>query len=128
MKKLLIAEDDVFLANAYKAKLTKTGFEVGIATDGEELLAMINTFTPDAILLDLMMPKMDGFSVLEKLRKMDQYKSIPIIVATNLGQKEDIDRAMAMGASGYIVKSNLSLSDLVEKINTFLPSSTEKNQ
>lgn len=126
MKKLLIAEDDIFLANAYKAKLSKTGFEIGLATDGEEMLAMIDSFNPDAILLDLMMPKMDGFSLLEKLRGMSQYKTIPIIVASNLGQKEDIDRAMSMGASGYIVKSNLSLSDLVDKINTFLPNSKEK--
>lgn len=121
MKKILVAEDDLFLANAFKAKLSKVGFELEIAQDGEETMQKITTFQPDALLLDLMMPKKDGFAVLEELRRDERYKSMPIIVASNLGQQEDIDRAMKLGASGYVVKSNLSLSQLVEKINAFLP-------
>lgn len=120
MKKILVAEDDLFLANAYKAKLTKEGFELEIAADGEETMSKIASFQPDALLLDLMMPKKDGFSVLEDLRKDPRWKDLPIIVATNLGQKEDIDRAMSLGATGYVVKSNLTLSALVDQINQYL--------
>lgn len=124
--KILIAEDDQFLANAYKAKLTKVGFEIEIAQDGDETIQALTTFSPDALLLDLMMPKKDGFSVLEEIRKDPRFKSLPVIVASNLGQKEDIDRAMSIGASGYVVKSNLSLSQLVEKINELLEKAPTK--
>ena len=120
MKKILVAEDDMFLANAYKAKLSKVGFDLDIAADGEETMQKIKTYKPDILLLDLMMPKKDGFSVLEDIRKDPVFKSLPIVVASNLGQKEDIDRAMSLGADGYIVKSNLSLSELVDKINAFI--------
>ena len=120
MKKILVAEDDKFLGNAYRAKLTKEGFEVKIALDGEETIAALSTFTPDLILLDLVMPKKDGFTVLAELKKNPNFQKIPVIIASNLGQKEDIDRAMAEGADDYIVKSDLSMDDLMAKINSFI--------
>lgn len=116
MTKILVAEDDKFLDSAYRAKLTKTGFEVQIATDGEEALTILQSFTPDIILLDLVMPKKDGFATLEELKKSDKYKHIPVIVASNLGQKEDLDKAKALGAVDYIIKSDLSLDALISKI------------
>jgi DNA-binding response OmpR family regulator len=116
MTKILVAEDDKFLGSAYRAKLTKTGFEVQIATDGDEALTLLKTFTPDIILLDLVMPKKDGFATLQALKESDTYKKIPIIVASNLGQKEDLDKALGMGAVDYIIKSDLSLDALVTKI------------
>ncbi len=119
-KKLLVAEDDKFLASAYRVKLTKAGFEVQIANDGEEALAILQTFTPDLILLDLMMPVTDGFSVLETIKIDDRLKSIPVIVASNLGQKEDTDRAFKLGANDFIVKSDLSLQNVIDKINKLL--------
>ncbi len=125
MIKILVAEDDQFLANAYKAKLSRVGFDLEIAENGEETIAKMATFQPDALLLDLMMPKKDGFAVLIELRKQERWKKIPIIVASNLGLKEDIDRAMNLGATAYVVKSNLSLSDLVDKINSFLSKKPE---
>jgi len=118
MKKILIAEDDKFLASAYKLKLTKAGFEVMLASDGNEMLLMLKSFVPDLILLDLVMPVMDGFTTLGEIKLNEQYKKIPILVASNLGQKEDIDRAMELGASGFVVKSDMSLDDLINKINT----------
>ena len=118
MKKILIAEDDKFLANAYRVKLSKADFEIKLASDGEELLETLKTFVPDLILLDLVMPKKDGFAVLQELKSMDAYKNIPIIVASNLGQKEDVDKAKKLGANDYVVKSDLSMKDLVNKITS----------
>jgi len=118
MKKILIAEDDKFLANALRVKLCKSGFDVKNATDGEEALKMIKVFSPDLILLDLVMPVKDGFAVLEELRADENLNKIPVIIASNLGQSEDIDRGMALGAKGYVIKSDLSLDDLVKKINS----------
>jgi CheY-like chemotaxis protein len=114
--KILVAEDDKFLGSAYRAKLTKSGFEVQIVTDGEEALAALKTFQPDIILLDLVMPKKDGFATLQELKASEDYKKIPVIVASNLGQKEDLDKAKAMGAVDYVIKSDLSLDALIGKI------------
>lgn len=122
MKKILVAEDDQFLSNAYRVKLTKSGFDVKIATDGDEAITMANQFVPDLIVLDLMMPKKDGFTTLEEFRKNEQFKTTPIIVASNLGQQEDLDRAKSLGANDYLVKSDMSLDDLIKKINAFLNS------
>ena len=116
MKKILVAEDDTFLANAYRVKLTKEGFDVAIARDGDEFLKALPTFLPDLIILDLIMPVKDGFAVLSELKQHEEWKKIPVIVASNLGQKEDIDKAMALGATDFIIKSDLSLSDLIDKV------------
>ena len=117
MKKILIAEDDRFLANAYKVKLAKSGFETQIASDGDEVMAMLSSFIPDIIVLDLVMPGKDGFSVLTDLKKDPKLSKIPVIVASNLGQKEDADRARALGADDYIIKTDMSLGGIIEKIN-----------
>lgn len=121
MKKLLIGEDDQFLSAAYKAKFAKAGFEVLILSDGEEVMAKIDEYKPDLLILDIMMPKKDGFSVLEELRTSEKWKALPILVASNLGQKEDIDKAIRLGANGYIVKSDLRLEEIIEKIKSLLP-------
>lgn len=120
MKKILVAEDDKFLSSAYRFKLAKAGFEVQIAGDGAELLSILETYTPDLILLDLVMPVMDGFTTLENIKANQKYKDIPIIVASNLGQKEDIDRTRELGATDFVVKSDMSLDSLVEKINKII--------
>lgn len=120
MNKILIAEDDKFLVNAYRVKLTKSGFDVKIALDGEEVFEILKTFTPDIILLDLVMSKKDGFTVLEDLGKNEKYKGIPVLVASNLGQAEDIERAKKLGAKDFIVKSNMSLEDILTKIKSYL--------
>jgi len=118
--KVLVVEDDSFLVGAYRAKLAKEGFEVQVATDGEEALNALKLFTPDIILLDAVMPRKDGFATLEEIKKNDAWKNIPVIMASNLGQQEDVDRAMALGATDFITKSNMSIGDLVNKINSTL--------
>jgi DNA-binding response OmpR family regulator len=120
MKKILIGEDDDFLAMAYKVKLVKADFEVQIARDGNEIISMLSEFNPDLIILDIIMPKKDGFEALKEIKANSKWKNIPVIIASNLGQKEEIDKGMALGALDYISKSSLSLKDLIEKIHTIL--------
>lgn len=120
MKKVLVAEDDKFLSSAYRFKLVKAGFEVQIVGDGAELLEALDKGIPDIVLLDLVMPTMDGFVALENIRNNPKFKSLPIIVASNLGQKEDIDRTRELGATDFVVKSDMSLDMLIEKINKLI--------
>lgn len=120
MAKILVVEDDQFLILAYRSHLGKAGFEVNVARDGEEAMVTLRSYRPDVILLDLVMPRVDGFQLLEQIKKNTALASIPVIVASNLGERTDIDRANELGASEYIVKTDLSMEDLVGKINTLL--------
>lgn len=117
-QKVLVAEDDTFLANAYRVKLEKEGFQVFIAPDGKEAMMIFQNEQPDIVILDLIMPEMDGFSVLKEIRASQS--KIPVVVASNLGQKEDIEKSKELGATDYIVKSDISIQDLVSKIKSFL--------
>ena len=118
--KVLVAEDDKFLVKVYQTKFSKAGFEVKIAQDGEEVTVLLNDFVPDVILLDLMMPKKDGFSVLKDLQA-SVHKNIPVIVTSNLSQPEDKQKAIALGAKDYIVKSDVPIQQIVEKLQKFAP-------
>jgi len=120
MKKILVAEDDRFLSNAYRIKLTKLGYEVTVMSDGEQVMKYLKDNMPDLILLDLIMPIKDGFETLKEIRSQIKFKKLPIIVASNLGQREDVKKATEMGATDYIVKSDLSLQELVDKIHSYL--------
>ncbi len=120
MKKILVTEDDKFLASAMRVKLSKAGFDVTVASDGVEAIEAIEKNRPDLVLLDMVMPRQDGFATLEMIRKREELKDMPVIVTSNLGQKEDIDRAMKLGANGYLVKSDISIEKILEKINTVL--------
>lgn len=128
MSKILVAEDDKFLASAYGVKLRKAGYDVKIVFDGSELLQNLDTYKPDLIILDLVMPTMDGFAVLKKLKGDAQWKNVPILVASNLGQSEDIVKATKLGANDYIVKTDLSMKKLLEKIAAFLQKSKPTKQ
>ncbi|HSW98696.1 MAG TPA: response regulator [Candidatus Saccharimonadales bacterium] len=117
--KVLVVEDDNFLLKAYQAKLTASGFELQTAADGEVALHVLESFKPQVIVLDLVMPRKDGFATLEEIKKQPQLKDIPVIVATNIGQKEEVDRVMNAGAAECIIKSDLSLEELVHKIEKY---------
>ncbi len=114
IKKILIAEDEHPIANALSLKLQSAGYETVVVYDGEAAISQIKSDKFDLILLDLMMPKKDGFAVLEELKKAKI--TIPIIVSTNLSQEEDKKRALSLGAKDYFVKSDITLSEIVEKI------------
>jgi len=121
MKTILIAEDDKFLSNAYRIKLSKLGYDVAIVSDGEQVMKYLNEKQmPDLLLLDLIMPVKDGFDTLKDIRAIDKFNKLLIIVASNLGQSEDVKKAKEMGAIDYIVKSDLSLQELAEKIHSYL--------
>jgi DNA-binding response OmpR family regulator len=120
MKKVLVVEDDKFLSNAYKAGFEGEGFEVSIAFDGEEAMTQAKELMPDVILLDLLIPKVDGFTVLQNLKADKELSKIPVIIASNLGQKQDIDKGIELGAADYIVKSESSVTEILNKIKNLL--------
>lgn len=120
MKKILIAEDDKFIANAYRVKLTKLGYEIKIVGNGKEAVSALDDFEPDVIVVDLIMPVQDGFETITEIRKLTKFKTTPILIASNLGQKEDVEKGKKLGADGYITKSNTSLEDIVKKIESYI--------
>lgn len=121
-KKILVVEDDQFLINAYAMKLEHDGYEVLMAKNGQEALTIVETTNPDLIILDLIMPIMDGFTVLEQLKNNPSTRMIPVMIASNLGQDENIQKGLAMGAVDYLLKSDTSIDNLSEKVQGFFGS------
>jgi len=119
--KILLVEDDLSLLKIYSNKLKINGFDVLPATTGDEALRKAQAESPNIVLLDLIIPGKDGFVVLEELKKMEQTKNIPVIILSNLGQESDIQRGRRLGAVDYLIKSDVSLVDLVGKIKKYLP-------
>jgi DNA-binding response OmpR family regulator len=117
--RILLAEDDRFLRKAAETMLKRNGFDVVSAADGEEALRLARAQPPDLMLLDLIMPKLQGFDVLQALREAPDTAGIPVIVLSNLGQDSDIQLARERGATDYIIKSNIALEALVERVRTF---------
>ncbi len=116
MKKILFIEDEESLQRAMTDILTGAKYEIFSALDGEAGILEAKNKTPDLILLDLILPKKNGFEVLEELKKDPVTKNIPIMVLTNLEGGADVERALALGATTYLVKANYSLRDILEKI------------
>jgi two-component system response regulator VicR len=117
-KKILIAEDEKSMANALSLKLRSVGFEVVLVYDGGSAISSVRESPFDLIILDLVMPKKDGFSVLAELRKLKI--ATPVIVSSNLSQEEDIKRARELGARDYFVKSDTTLTEIVEKVKQYV--------
>lgn len=119
-KKILLAEDDRLISRAYEACLKTEGFEVNAVFDGDEALAAIKNKTPDLILLDLIMPNKNGFEFLEEMRANSDWKKIPVIILSNLGQDSDIDRAKKMGTVDYLIKSDSSIQQVIDRVKKYL--------
>jgi len=119
-QKVLIIEDDGFLASIYAQKLELEGYEVAFATNGEDGLKLAQKDHPDLVLLDLLMPKMDGFEVLEKLKADAATRDIKVLVLSNLGQKEDVERCLKLGAVGYVIKAHSLPEETVKRIKEIL--------
>lgn len=119
-QKVLIVDDDAFLSGIYATKLDLEGFEVATAHDGEEGLKAAEKSTPDIILLDVLMPKLDGFETLKRLKADPVLKDVPVIMLTNLGQKEDVEKGLQEGAEDYLIKAHFVPSEAVEKIRGVL--------
>lgn len=120
MKKILFVEDEPSLQAAVTSILTEKGYQVVSAQDGKTGLELARQELPDLILLDLILPKMGGFEVLTELKKADATKKIPVIILTNLERSEDVEKAVELGATTYLVKTNYKLEEIVEKVRQVL--------
>lgn len=121
-QKVLIVEDDQFLSDIYKQKLVSAGFEIHVATDGEEGLRAFDSFKPDLIVLDLIMPKMNGFDFLEALRKKESGKRTSVIVLSNLGQESDKAQCAKFQVKTYLVKTEIGVDEIVTQVRKELGS------
>ena len=122
-RRILVAEDDRFLRKAAEMALKRQGYTVLTAADGEEALRTARSVLPDLILLDLIMPKLNGFDVLQALKKDAPTAHIPVIILSNLGQDRDVQQAMDAGAAAYLIKTDLSLQALVQRVEEALTAS-----
>lgn len=120
MSKILLIEDDSLIVKIYTTRLKADGYEVISAEDGEKGIEIAEKEMPNLILLDVMMPKVDGFTVLQSLRSQDQFKNTPIIMYSNLAQEAESKRALEIGATEFITKANISPTELVNKIKSYI--------
>jgi len=119
-KTILIVEDDKFLRDLIAQKLTREGFNMIEATDGEEGVTKIKEEKPDLVLLDLILPGIDGFDVLAKIKEDPVLAEIPVIILSNLGQRDDIEKGLQLGAKDYLIKAHFTPGEVIEKIKATL--------
>jgi len=124
MKKILLVEDDPFLIDIYQKKLKDSGFKVEVAKDGEKALEILKEKNFDLMLLDIVLPKIDGWKILEEIREMKKEKKdlekMKILIWSNLGEKEDIKKGLSLGATSYLIKANFTPSEVVREIEKLL--------
>lgn len=120
MKKILTIEDDAFLKNIESTKFTKSGFEVATAMTKADIDSSLAASTPDVILLDMMLPDIDGYEVLKNLKANDKTKNIPVIVFSNLSSDADMKKMTDAGAVAFMIKSNFTLDEVIEKIHALI--------
>ena len=117
---ILVVEDDYFLRNLLLHKIEQEKLPFDTAVNGSEALEKIKAKIPAVIILDLVLPDTDGFEVLEKIKKQPATKDIPVIVVSNLGQKDEIERCLKLGANDYLIKANFTPKEIVDKIREYL--------
>ena len=121
MKQILLIEDDPFLIDIYTTKLKDSGFSIEVATDGKEGLKKIREKKFDLLVLDIVLPKIDGWEILEKIKNENlKFKNLKIIVLSNLGQKEEVEKGLRLGAEKYLIKAHYAPSEVVEEIKNIL--------
>ncbi len=118
-KKILLVEDEPMLSNLLKGRLEKDGFQVIQAKDGDEALTDLKRDKYDLVLLDIILPKMSGFEVMESMRTDPNMQDVPVVIVSNLGQESDVEKGQMLGAVGYFIKAQLSIEELVSKIRDF---------
>jgi len=119
-KTILIIEDDTFFQNLISKKLVNEGFEVLVASDSRQALSILEEKKPNLIVLDLILPVLDGFGILSIIKKDEKTKDIPVIILSNLGQKEEIERAISLGAADFMIKVNFTPEEIVRKIKSII--------
>lgn len=117
---ILVVEDDKFMRNLLVNKLQKEGFRVENVASGEEAVELMQTKAPDLILLDLILPNMDGFEVIQHLKGDKRLSDIPVLILSNLGEKKDIEKAEGFGVEGFLIKANFTPSEIIKKIHDLL--------
>lgn len=120
MKKILFVEDDPFLIDIYATKLKQAGFEVAVQSDGEKVLSSILKEKPDVAILDIVLPHLDGWDILRSIRRDEQAKNTKIVILSNLGQKDEVEKGLGLGASKYLIKAHYTPSQVVEEITKML--------
>ena len=118
--KILLIEDDPFLLDMYSTKFKEVGFDIEVAQDGEMGISKAKEIMPDLILLDVVLPKKDGFEVLKALKSDGQTAKIPVVMLTNLGLESDVKRGLELGAQSYIIKAHFTPTEVVAKIKEVL--------
>jgi CheY-like chemotaxis protein len=122
MPKIIVVEDDPMLGEIYEKKFSEAGFEMKLVTSGKAVQAEVENYQPEMVLLDIVLPDMDGYEILEALSKKTTTRSVPVYVFSNLSAKEDVERATSLGAKGFITKSSFTPSQLVEEVKKILGS------
>ena len=115
-KKILIIEDEEIMMDLLKRKLTQEGYEVSVGKNGEEGLRLMREINPNLVLLDIIMPKMGGFEVMEKMQEDKELKRIPVIIISNSGQPVELDRAQKLGAKDWLIKTEFEPREVIEKV------------
>jgi DNA-binding response OmpR family regulator len=118
--KVLIIEDDAFISDMYRLKLESEGFNVKIAEDGQKGLEQLKKEKPDLVLLDVVMPKMDGYAVLQNIKENREMQDVPVVMLTNLGQKDNVEKGLKMGALDYVIKAHFTPTEVAEKVGEIL--------
>lgn len=116
MKKILLVEDDPLLIDIYSTKLQQSGFEVRVVDQGEKAFAAVEKEKPDLVLLDIVLPHMDGWDILRSLKKNEASRNIQVVVLSNLGQKEEIEKALNLGAVKYLIKAHYTPSEITQEV------------
>jgi len=126
MKNILLVEDDKFIIDIYTRKLKKAGFSVEIARDGEEALRKVKSIKPDLLILDIVLPNIDGWEIIKRIKKDKKLKDLKIVALTNLQRGEDIERGKSLGITGYFVKAHYTPSQIVEEIKNVMSQSPDR--
>lgn len=119
-KKVLLVEDDKMILDMYTLKFTQEGYEVTQAENGKDGLELAKKVNPDIVLLDIILPQMDGFTVLKSLKADPKMKDVPVVLLTNLGQDGDVKKGIELGAVDYLIKANFTPSQVVDKVKSVL--------
>jgi DNA-binding response OmpR family regulator len=120
MKSILLVEDDLFLVEIYTTKLKEAGFSVEVATDGNEGLKKMKKKFPDLLLLDIVLPSFNGWEILREIKKYNKLDGLKVVILSNLGEKEEIEKGLKLGAVRYLVKAHYTPSEVVEEIKKIL--------
>lgn len=114
--RILVVDDDIFITNSYREAFEREGFNVDVCFDGTEVMEKIQENQPDLIVLDLALPQMNGYKVLEELKEDEELKKIPVLVLSNLGDPSVVKKARALGAEDYLIKATVTISDVVKRV------------